>query len=78
MAATATHVNIGMPTRVRRLPLFKQKFEVQKHLKWLNKHAVKTIKSSDGDLIDYALILSFQPVWLAWLPLLCIPLFSIS
>lgn len=60
MAATAAHVNTGMPTRAlvalvfllglvslscaARLPLSKQKFEVQKHLKRLNKPAVKTIK----------------------------------
>ncbi|RVW48783.1 hypothetical protein CK203_076102 [Vitis vinifera] len=78
MAATAAHVNIGMPTRAlvalvfllglvslscaARLPLSKQKFEVQKHLKRLNKPAVKTIKSSDGDLIDCVHI-SHQPAF---------------
>ncbi|CBI16541.3 unnamed protein product, partial [Vitis vinifera] len=45
-----------------RLPLSKQKFEVQKHLKRLNKPAVKTIKSSDGDLIDCVHI-SHQPAF---------------
>lgn len=78
MAATAAHVNTGMPTRAlvalvfllglvslscaSRLPLSKQKFEVQKHLKRLNKPAVKTIKSSDGDLIDCVHI-SHQPAF---------------
>ncbi|KAJ9697699.1 hypothetical protein PVL29_007025 [Vitis rotundifolia] len=78
MAATAAHVNTGMPTRAlvavvfllglislscaARLPLSKQKFEVQKHLKRLNKPAVKTIKSSDGDLIDCVHI-SHQPAF---------------
>ncbi|XP_034688299.1 uncharacterized protein LOC117916418 [Vitis riparia] len=78
MSATAAHVNTGMPTRAlvalvfllglvslscaARLPLSKQKFEVQKHLKRLNKPAVKTIKSSDGDLIDCVHI-SHQPAF---------------
>lgn len=59
-SSAAAHLSSGLPTRAfvavlfflalislscaARLPLSKQKLEVQKHLKRLNKPAVKTIK----------------------------------
>ncbi|XP_058200506.1 protein neprosin-like [Rhododendron vialii] len=45
-----------------RLPASRQKLEVQKHLKRLNKPALKTIKSPDGDIIDCVHI-SNQPAF---------------
>ncbi|CAM8878908.1 unnamed protein product [Rhodiola kirilowii] len=44
------------------IPGSKQKLEVRKHLKRLNKPAIKTIKSPDGDIID-CVRMSHQPAF---------------
>ncbi|KAK9069846.1 hypothetical protein SSX86_010242 [Deinandra increscens subsp. villosa] len=44
------------------LPSFARRFEASKHLNGLNKHPVKSIKSSDGDIIDCIHILH-QPAF---------------
>ncbi|KAK9072897.1 hypothetical protein SSX86_009332 [Deinandra increscens subsp. villosa] len=44
------------------LPSFARRFEAPKHLNGLNKHPVKSIKSSDGDIIDCIHILH-QPAF---------------
>ncbi|XP_057953155.1 protein neprosin [Malania oleifera] len=46
----------------RELPASRQKLEVRKHLKRLNKPAVKSITSSDGDIID-CVHMSHQPAF---------------
>eukprot|EP00262_Sarcandra_glabra_P003906 TRINITY_DN1477_c0_g1_i1.p1 TRINITY_DN1477_c0_g1~~TRINITY_DN1477_c0_g1_i1.p1 ORF type:complete len:415 (-),score=77.51 TRINITY_DN1477_c0_g1_i1:360-1604(-) len=45
-----------------RIPVSRQRLELQKHMKRLNKPALKTIKSPDGDIIDCVHV-SYQPAF---------------
>ncbi|CAD5179802.1 unnamed protein product [Musa acuminata subsp. malaccensis] len=62
VAAAATCFSCAGAGSVRRAPATRQRLEVQRHLKRLNKQAVKSIKSPDGDIIDCVHI-SHQPAF---------------
>ncbi|GMP42068.1 hypothetical protein CsSME_00011933 [Camellia sinensis var. sinensis] len=52
----------GAYERMFRLPVYRQKHEVEKHLNRLNKPPLKSIKGPDGDIID-CIHISHQPAF---------------